>query len=87
MKFIIVDSFDQVWNGKTARTLNGVSGTHCSMLYLAEGLAMHSNNVVEIVSTKNNIIEDTYLNVTYTNINNFEPIKFFFIISFTKINH
>jgi len=80
MKFIIVDSFDQVWNGKTARTLNGVSGTHCSMLYLAEGLAMHSNNVVEIVSTKNNIIEDTYLNVTYTNINNFEPTDCDYII-------
>ena len=41
-------------------------------MYLAEGISKDSNNFVEIVSTKNNIIEDIYLGVKYTNFNNFE---------------
>jgi FkbM family methyltransferase len=75
MKFVVVDSFELVWNGNTARNTRGISGSHTAMLYLAEGLARHSNNVVEIVSTRDNIVEDTYLNVKYTNLCNFQPTE------------
>ena len=79
-KFVFVDNYDLVWNGKTARYHNGVSGSHCAPLYLAEALAKHPNNSVEVVSTKNNIIEDTYLNVKYINFNNFQPSDCDYII-------
>lgn len=79
MKFILVDSFDLVWNGKTARYDEGVSGSHNAPMYLAEALA--KDHVVELVSTKNNIIEGTHLNVKYTNFNNFERTSCDYIVS------
>ena len=36
MKFIFLDSFDLVWNGKTARYNNGVSGSHNATMYLGD---------------------------------------------------
>jgi hypothetical protein len=79
MKFIFLDSFDLVWNGKTARYNNGVSGSHNATMYLAEALAR--DNDVEIISTKNNIIEDTYLNVKYTNISSTPSFDCDYVIS------
>jgi hypothetical protein len=79
MKFILVDSFDLIWNGKTARYDEGVSGSHNAPMYLAEALA--KDHVVELVSTKNNIIEGTHLNVKYTNFNNFERTSCDYIVS------
>lgn len=80
MKFILVDSFDLVWNGKTSRYDNGVSGSHNAPMYLAEALAREKHEV-EIVSTKNNIIEEVYLNVKYTNFKNFQRTSCDYIIS------
>jgi hypothetical protein len=80
MKFVFVDSYDLSWNGKTARFETGISGSHNGHLYLAEGLAKIENNEVEIVSTKNNIIENTYLGVKYTNIINFKETECDYII-------
>lgn len=79
MKFILVDSFDLVWNGKTARYNQGVSGSHNAPMYLAEALA--KSHDVEIVSTNNNIVQDTHLNVKYTNFKNFQPTSCDYIIS------
>ena len=59
MKIIFVDSFDIVWNGNTARHTNGVSGSHSAIMYLAEAIAKYEFNQVELVSTVNNLIEDT----------------------------
>lgn len=79
MKFIFLDSFDLVWNGKTARYNNGISGSHNALMYLAEALARDNN--VELISTKNNIIEDTYLNVKYTNISSISSVECDYIFS------
>lgn len=81
MKFIFVDSFDIVWNGNTARHINGVSGSHSAIMYLAEAIAKYEFNQVVIVSTVNNLIEDTYLNVKYTNFINFQPTECDYIIT------
>ena len=86
MKFIFVDSFDLVWNGKTARYDKGISGSHNGHMYLAEGLALDKNNNVEIVSTKNNMIEDTYMGVKYTNICNFEKTSCDYIVIMNFLN-
>lgn len=80
MKFIFVDSFNLKWNGKTARYINGISGSHNAHMYLAEGLALDINNEVIMVSTKNNIIEETYNGVHYINISNFTPTECSYII-------
>ena len=80
MKIIFVDSFDLIWNGKSARFEKGISGSHNAHLYLAEGLAKCENCYVEIVSTKNNLIEETYLGVKYTNIVNFTQTECDYII-------
>jgi glycosyltransferase involved in cell wall biosynthesis len=65
MKFIFIDSFHLRWNGKTARYEHGISGSHSAILYLAEALAKHHS--VDVISTVNNILEGTYLNVNYIN--------------------
>lgn len=81
MKFIFIDPFNIKWNGNIARNKNGISGSHNALMYLAEGIAKHSNNNVEIVSITNNIIEDTYLNVKYTNFDNFLSTSCNYIIT------
>ena len=86
MKFIFVDSYNLVWNGETARFNNGISGSHAGHLYLAEGLAKIENNYVELVSTNNNIIENTYLGVKYTNISNFKQTECDYIIIMNTLN-
>jgi glycosyltransferase involved in cell wall biosynthesis len=85
MKFIFVDSFDLIWNGKTARYKNGVSGSHSALFYLAEGLASQGTDV-EIVSIKNNLIEDTYLNVKYTNYDNFHSSDCDYIVTVNNLS-
>jgi len=81
MKFIFVDSFNLVWNGYSARNQDGISGSHSAIMYLAEGIAKNANHYVEIVSTKNKLIEGTHLNVKYTNFNNFQNQECDFIIT------
>ena len=44
------------------------------------------NNEVELVSTNNNIIEDTYLGVKYTNIINFKQTECDYIIIMNNLN-
>jgi FkbM family methyltransferase len=80
MKFIFVDSFDIKWNGKTARYNSGISGSHTAHMYLAEGLAKYNTNEVILVSTVNNIIEDTYNGVKYINMVNFNTTACDYII-------
>ena len=48
MKFIFVESFRLNWNGYTARFKNGISGTHNTIMYLAEALAKLDHNVTVI---------------------------------------
>jgi len=86
MKIIFVDSYNLLWNGITARFETGISGSHNGHLYLAEGLSRLENNEVEIVSTKNNIIENTYLGVKYTNIINFKETECDYIIIMNNLN-
>jgi hypothetical protein len=63
MKIIFVESFDRkLLNGRVSRYEKGVSGTHTSIIYLAEGLA-NLKQKVEIVSIYNNIKEEEYLGV------------------------
>jgi glycosyltransferase involved in cell wall biosynthesis len=81
MKFIFVDSFKLVWNGYSARHHEGISGSHSAIMYLAEGLAKNGNHNVEIVSTKNNLIEGTHLNVKYSNFDNFQNQQCDFIVT------
>jgi len=78
MKFIFVDAFDLVWNGKTSRYKTGVSGSHNAPMYLAEALA--KEHEVEFVSVSNHMVEDTYLNVKYTNMVNFSPTECDYIV-------
>ena len=49
MKFVLLDSFDIVWNGYSARYKDGISGSHSAIMYLAEGIAKNSDNIVEII--------------------------------------
>jgi FkbM family methyltransferase len=85
MKIIFVESFDRkLWNGRVARYEKGVSGTHTSIIYLAEGLA-NLKQKVEIVSIYNNIKEEEYLGVKYTNFENFVPSTCDFIITTNNI--
>lgn len=86
MKYIFVDGFDIVWNGYTARYENGISGSNGAIMYLAEAIAKDKNNTVEIVSTANNTIENTYLNVKYTNFINFEYQSCNYIITVNVLN-
>jgi len=48
MKFIFVESFRLNWNGYTARFKNGISGTHNTIMYLAEALAKLDHDVTVI---------------------------------------
>ena len=48
MKFIFVESFRLNWNGYTARFINGISGTHNTVMYLAEALAKLNHDVTVI---------------------------------------
>jgi glycosyltransferase involved in cell wall biosynthesis len=75
MKFVFIEAFksnDVVnWNGKTARTTNGVSGSHWALIYLAEAFASQCDNVVEFVSIENNLVEGSHLGVQYINYINY----------------
>jgi len=48
MKFIFVESFKLNWNGYTARFKSGISGTHNTIMYLAEALAKLDHDVTVI---------------------------------------
>jgi FkbM family methyltransferase len=73
MRFILAESFNlSQWNGRVARHEKGVSGSHNGIFYLAEGLAKHPSHTVEVVSIQNNVVEETYNNVKYTNFANFD---------------
>jgi hypothetical protein len=57
MHFVFVESFDlKSWNGETSRKERGVSGSHSSPMYLAEGLSSLGHRV-DFVSINNNFIE------------------------------
>ena len=86
MKFVFVDSFDLVWNGYSARHKDGISGSHSAIMYLAEGIAKNSDHIVEIVSTKNNLIEGRHLNVKYTNFDKYQNKSCDFIITNNVLN-
>ena len=86
MKYIFVDSYNLIWNGYTARYEKGISGSHNSLMYLAEGLAMDLNNEVIIVSTHNNLIEGEYLNVKYINDCNFNVTNCDYIVMLNNLN-
>jgi len=48
MRFIFIESFRLNWNGYTARFKNGISGTHNTIMYLAEALAKLDHDVTVI---------------------------------------
>ena len=48
MKYIFVENFRLNWNGYTARFKNGISGTHNTIMYLAEALAKLDHDVTVI---------------------------------------
>ncbi len=72
MKFIFVEAFDNIrnWNGYNGRYIKGVSGTHTSIINLAEGF-VELGNEVQVVSYLNMIEELEYKGVKYINYNNF----------------
>ena len=86
MKYIFVDSYSLIWNGYTSRYEKGISGSHNSIMYLAEGLAMDLNNEVITVSTHNNLIEGEYLNVKYINYCNFNVTNCDYIVMLNNLN-
>jgi len=61
MKFIFVDNFDLKWNSYSKRDNSGISSSQSVMMCIAEGIAKNNENIVELVSIKNNIIEGNYL--------------------------
>lgn len=80
MHFIFVETFDRrFWNGRIAREEKGVSGSHAAPMYLAEGLAQ-LNHTVDFVSLNNNMIEETYLNVQYSNATSFTKTQCDYIV-------
>lgn len=80
MHFVFVESFDiKSWNGETARKERGVSGSHSSPMYLAEGLSLQGNHI-DFISINNNFIETNYLGVNYINYNNYNNCQCDFII-------
>lgn len=82
MRFIFVESFDRrYWNGNIARNTKGISGTHTAIMYLAEGLATHENVDVEVVSLYNNMVEEEYMGVKYTNYENFSKTECEYIVT------
>jgi glycosyltransferase involved in cell wall biosynthesis len=82
-RYIFYEAFDNCsnYNGYEMRYNKGVSGTHTSIIYLAEALAKNNEvNEVIIVSLNNLIIETTYNNVKYINFCNLKQINCDFLI-------
>ena len=71
MKFLFAESFGiSGWNGKTARTTKGISGSHTAAMYLAEALVLQ-NQQVAFVSMRNQIEPIQYKGVSYYNVKDF----------------
>lgn len=86
MHFVFIESFDlKSWNGETSRKNRGVSGSHSSPMYLAEGLASIGHRV-DFISINNNFIETNYLNVNYINFNNYNNSSCDYIITSHKLD-
>lgn len=86
MFFAFVESFDlKSWNGETARKERGVSGSHYSPMYLAEGLSLQGNHV-DFISLNNNFIETNYMGVNYINYENYNNCQCDFIIISNNLN-
>ena len=87
MKFIFCEGYSiNNYNGYLFRYNKGVSGSHKGCLYLAEAIAQDKTHIVEYVSLFNNLIETTYLNVKYTNYNNFNKQNCDVIITGNDLN-
>jgi hypothetical protein len=70
MKFAFVESFvNKEWNGYTSRYINGVSGTHSSIIYLSEAI-VKQNHDVTIVQINSDFSPKWVNGVYYQSINN-----------------
>lgn len=64
MKIVFVESFlNKEWNGYTARYIEGVSGTHSTIFYLAEAIAKQKHEVTVI--QQHAIFEPKWVNGVY----------------------
>jgi glycosyltransferase involved in cell wall biosynthesis len=70
MKFAFIESFlKKEWNGYTARYVNGTSGTHTSIYYLAEALSKKKHDVT-IIQTQCNFTPKKVNGVFYQSMEN-----------------
>jgi FkbM family methyltransferase len=86
MKFLFTESFGiSDWNGKTARTTKGISGSHTAAMHLAEALVLQ-NQQVDFVSMRNRIEPIQYKGVNYFNVKDFIGGEYDFLITTHNLN-